>query len=53
MKAATLEFLRQRFNDYYRREQITPPSSLSQREWGFVVFDSSGGNKDAAPYRVR
>ncbi|MEI6294245.1 MAG: DNA primase small subunit PriS [Methanomicrobiales archaeon] len=42
MKAATLEFLRQRFNDYYRRETIIPPSSLSQREWGFVVFDASG-----------
>ena len=42
MKSATLEFLRQRFSDYYRKEMITPPSSLSQREWGFVMFDASG-----------
>lgn len=42
MKAATLEFLRQRFTGYYRRETIIPPSSLSQREWGFVLFDASG-----------
>ena len=42
MKSATLEFLRQRFSDYYRKETIIPPSSLSQREWGFVMFDASG-----------
>ncbi len=42
MKAATLEFLRQRFSEYYRKETIIPPSSLSQREWGFVMFDPSG-----------
>jgi len=42
MRSATLEFLRQRFSDYYRKETITPPSSLSQREWGFIMFDPSG-----------
>jgi DNA primase small subunit len=42
MKAATLEFLRQRFSEYYRRGSVTPPPSLTQREWGFIRFDPSG-----------
>ncbi len=42
MKAATLEFLVQRFSAYYREEVIIPPSSLSQREWGFIMFNTSG-----------
>jgi DNA primase small subunit len=39
MKAATLEFLRQRFGEYYRGEHLVPPPSTGQREWGFVFFD--------------
>ena len=39
MKAATLEFLRQRFSEYYRGEHLVPPPSTGQREWGFVFFD--------------
>lgn len=39
MKAATLEFLRQRFSAYYRKEPLICPSSVSQREWAFVFFD--------------
>lgn len=42
MKAATLEFLRQRFSGYYQKEPIVPPSSLARREWGFLMFDTSG-----------
>jgi DNA primase small subunit len=42
MKAATLEFLRQKFSGYYRKDPVIPPSSLTQREWGFVRFDLSG-----------
>jgi DNA primase small subunit len=41
MKPATLEFLKQRFCDYYSKGFISPPSGLSQREWGFVFFDAS------------
>jgi len=41
MKPATLEFLKQRFCDYYRKGSLLPPSGLSQREWGFVFFDAS------------
>jgi len=41
MKPATLEFVKQRFMEYYRRQNLIPPSSLEQREWGFVFFDAS------------
>ena len=39
MKPATLEFVKQRFAGYYQRQSLTVPSSLEQREWGFVFFD--------------
>ncbi|MCU0632031.1 MAG: DNA primase catalytic subunit PriS [Methanolinea sp.] len=39
MKAATLEFLRQRFSSYYGKEPLLSPSSIPQREWAFVFFD--------------
>ena len=38
MKAATIEFLRQRFGEYYRQAFLPEPTGLSQREWGFVLF---------------
>jgi len=41
MKPATLEFVKQRFADYYQRQNLTVPSSLEQREWGFVFFDAA------------
>ena len=39
MKPATLEFVKQRFAEYYQRQSLTVPSSLEQREWGFIFFD--------------
>lgn len=39
MKAATLEFLRQRFSEYYEKEPLLSPPSVPQREWAFVFFD--------------
>jgi DNA primase small subunit len=39
MKPATLEFLRQRFYDYFQRGRVIPPPSLEEREWGFIFFD--------------
>jgi DNA primase small subunit len=39
MKAATLEFLKQRFAEYYRTGMLTAPPSTGQREWAFVFFD--------------
>lgn len=40
MKPATLEFVKQRFAEYYQRQNLTVPSSLEQREWGgFIFFD--------------
>ena len=38
MNPATTEFLRQRFTDYYKTTVLVAPSSLEQREWGFVMF---------------
>jgi DNA primase small subunit len=40
MNPATSEFLRQRFTEYYRKAFLPAPSSLEQREWGFVLFQS-------------
>ena len=48
MNAATTEFLRQRFTEYYRKTVLVAPSSLEQREWGFVLF-----NPGAADMRMR
>jgi len=39
MKAATIEFLRQRFSEYYRTAPLIAPPSVEQREWAFVLFD--------------
>jgi len=39
MKAATTEFLKQRFADYYRDAYLYGPPSVEQREWGFIFFD--------------
>ncbi|MCQ8894470.1 MAG: DNA primase small subunit PriS [Methanolinea sp.] len=41
MKAATFEFLRQRFSSYYEKALLTVPPSVPQREWAFVFFDPS------------
>jgi DNA primase small subunit len=48
MNPATTEFLRQRFTEYYRKSVLVAPSSLIQREWGFVLF-----NPGAAEMRMR
>ena len=39
MKAATLEFMKQRFSEYYRTGMLSAPPSTEQREWAFVFFD--------------
>ncbi|KUG20779.1 MAG: DNA primase small subunit PriS [Methanomicrobiaceae archaeon] len=41
MRPATLEFLKQRFTEYYEKGYLSEPSALSQREWGFIFFDAS------------
>ncbi len=48
MHPATTEFLRQRFSEYYKKTVIVAPSSLEQREWGFVLF-----NPGATEMRMR
>lgn len=42
MNPATTEFLRQRFTEYYKKTVLVSPSSLEQREWGFVLFNPGG-----------
>ncbi|MGA7627985.1 MAG: DNA primase catalytic subunit PriS [Methanoregula sp.] len=39
MNPATTAFVRQRFLDYYQKAMLVSPSSLEQREWGFVLFN--------------
>ena len=39
MNLLTTEFLLQRFGDYYKKSNLVAPSSLEQREWGFVMFE--------------
>jgi DNA primase small subunit len=38
MKPATLEFVRQRFDHYYKKAVLVAPPSIEQREWGFVLL---------------
>ncbi len=38
MKPATLEFVRQRFAEYYGKAPLLTPPSIEQREWGFVLL---------------
>ena len=42
MNPATAEFLLQRFSEYYRKTVLVSPSSIEQREWGFVLFNPGG-----------
>ncbi|MCX6698006.1 MAG: DNA primase catalytic subunit PriS [Methanoregula sp.] len=48
MNPSTTEFLRQRFTEYYKKTVLVAPSSLAQREWGFVLF-----NPGVAEMRMR
>ena len=48
MNPATTEFVRQRFAEYYKNAVLLAPSSLVQREWGFVLF-----NPGATDMRMR
>ncbi|MBN2733988.1 MAG: DNA primase catalytic subunit PriS [Methanomicrobiaceae archaeon] len=40
MNAATYEYLKQNFSEYYRGAVFEIPPALEQREWGFIFFDS-------------
>lgn len=42
MQPATMEFLRQRFSDYYAHFSFDEPSDIRHREWGFVFFEQTG-----------
>lgn len=42
MDAATFEYLRRRFEEYYRTASFTMPPAIEQREWGFIFFEPDG-----------
>jgi DNA primase small subunit len=39
MNSSTSDFLVKCFDDFYKKTTFTAPSSLQQREWGFVKFE--------------
>ncbi|HPY59298.1 MAG TPA: DNA primase small subunit PriS [Methanospirillum sp.] len=39
MRPATRLFIKQRFTDYYNKTRISAPSSVREREFGFIFFD--------------
>lgn len=41
MRPATLEFVRQRFTQYYREGHLIAPPSVEEREWAFVYFETA------------
>lgn len=41
MKPATRMFIKQRFTDYYQKSRVSPPSSIIEREFGFIFFDDN------------
>ena len=43
MKPATLEYLKQKFAEYYESATISVPPALIQREWGFALFSLDEG----------
>ncbi|MBP2132770.1 DNA primase small subunit [Methanomicrobium sp. W14] len=45
MNAATNEYLKKKFSGYYKKAFFEVPSSLEQREWGFILFDSPDASR--------
>jgi len=39
----TQAYLRGRFGDHYRRQEITPPPGANEREWGYVPWTAGPG----------
>ncbi|MBN1432983.1 MAG: DNA primase catalytic subunit PriS [Methanomicrobiaceae archaeon] len=42
MDAATFEYMKKRFEEYYMTATFMMPPAVEQREWGFIFFDPSG-----------
>lgn len=43
MHERTQAYLRGRFGDHYRRQEITPPPAANEREWGYVPWTQGPG----------
>ena len=42
MDAATFEYLKRRFEEYYKTATFMFPPATEQREWGFIFFEPDG-----------
>ena len=42
MDERTRAYLRGRFRDFYRRQEIEPPPAAERREWGYIPFSPGG-----------
>ena len=42
MDAATFEYLKRRFEEYYKTASFMMPPATEQREWGFIFFEPDG-----------
>ena len=42
MDAATFEYLKRRFEEYYKSASFLMPPAVEQREWGFIFFEPDG-----------
>lgn len=42
MDAATFEYLKKRFEEYYKTASFLMPPATEQREWGFILFEPDG-----------
>jgi DNA primase small subunit len=42
MDAATFEYLKRRFEEYYKTASFLMPPATEQREWGFIFFEPGG-----------
>lgn len=38
MDSRTLEYLKGRFGDHYRRSDVPPPEAANEREWGYIPW---------------
>ncbi|MCK4937399.1 MAG: DNA primase catalytic subunit PriS [Methanosarcinales archaeon] len=43
MNLKTVQFIKSRFQEHYRKDPVLSPPNLEQREWGFLMFDPASG----------
>lgn len=43
MNLTTVQFVRAKFQEHYRKDPVLSPPNPGQREWGFLMFDPASG----------